>query len=80
MHDLQVGFFVPPADVIRFPDYAIGEDPPDRNAMVFYVEPVTDLPARDRRLIPAPSPRRGSPARCQLLVVTVTVTVTVTAG
>lgn len=43
MDDLQVGFFVPPANVIRFPDYAIGEDPPNRNAMVFYVEPVTDL-------------------------------------
>jgi len=45
LHDFEVGFFVPAADVVGLAHAACGEHAADGAAVVLHVEPIADLPA-----------------------------------
>ena len=43
MHDVQIGLFVPAANVVSLAQAAPGQHRPDGAAMVFDIEPIADL-------------------------------------
>ncbi len=43
IHDIQVGFFVPATDVVGFTQFPSFKHTADGTAVIFNVEPVTDL-------------------------------------
>ncbi|MOA20558.1 hypothetical protein D3C78_1410100 [compost metagenome] len=43
MHDVEVGFFVPAADIVGFAQRASFQHAADRAAMIFHVQPVANL-------------------------------------